>query len=95
MAAHLGARSHTLSRILMLARFRAAKEQQERFEKLMKEPITRCSRWPCEGERLNGKVLKKHFDYGVPVDNPQAKSEQICPHRGPPTSLEEKKYAGF
>uniref|UniRef100_A0A7S0R053 Glycosyltransferase family 92 protein n=1 Tax=Pyramimonas obovata TaxID=1411642 RepID=A0A7S0R053_9CHLO len=78
-----------------LARFRAAKEQQERFEKLMKEPVTRCSRWPCEAERLNGMVVKKHFDYGVPDDNPQAISEKICTSRGPPITPEEKKYAGF
>ena len=40
-------------------------------------------------------VVKKHFDYGIPDDNPQAISEKICTSRGPPITPEEKKYAGF
>eukprot|EP00959_Pyramimonas_sp_CCMP1952_P240389 5023814-Pyramimonas_sp.AAC.1 len=83
------------SRYLMLARFRAAKEQQERFMKMMRAPVTRCSRWPCEAQRINGRVLKKHFDYGVPDTNPEAMSERICTSQGPPITSEEKKYAGF
>eukprot|EP00854_Cymbomonas_tetramitiformis_P001901 gene1901-2584_t len=61
------------------SRMKAAKEQQERFEAVLPRAITRCSRWPCEGERHQGEVRNKTWDYSDPTAHPKFANDAICP----------------